>query len=156
MENSCSKRASSRVRGRVGGSEDQDTSSPASVTLGRLVFAWIVVAAWFEVATVVTNYVVNRLALPRDATIYLGIPRRVLVQRLVEAALVTLIASLWFDSLGSGGWWLLFALVGALVTLPQWVPRPERAPPNPVLLVRARAGPARPEIAGAPLPWGPC
>ena len=141
------------MRGRVGGSEDQDTSSPASVTLGRLVFAWIVVAAWFEVATVVTNYVVNRLALPRDATIYLGIPRRVLVQRLVEAALVTLIASLWFDSLGSGGWWLLFALIGALVTSPRWF----AVGPDPVakraVLAGAIAELARYIIAGALLAW---
>ncbi len=89
------------------------------MTLGRLGFAWIVVAAWFEIATVVTNYVVQPLAVPPDATVHVGVPPRVLVQRLVEAALITLIASLWFDSLGSGGWWLLFLLIGALVTSPK-------------------------------------
>jgi hypothetical protein len=103
------------------------------VTFGRLVLAWIVVAAWFEIATFATNYLVNRLAIPADATVYMGIPTHVLKRRLVEAALVTLIASLWFDSLGSGGWWLLFLLLGALVTSPKWFavgpdPAPRRAP----------------------------
>ena len=36
----------------------------------------------------------------------------------VEAAALTLFASLWFDSLGHGGWWLLFALVGFLAAFP--------------------------------------
>ena len=59
----------------------------------------------------VTTYVVNRLAIPPDARVY--------TRPLVEALLLTLIASLWFDSLGSGGWWLLFLLIGALVTSPK-------------------------------------
>jgi hypothetical protein len=29
-----------------------------------------------------------------------------------------LLASLWFDSLGSGGWWLLFSLLGLLAAFP--------------------------------------
>ena len=32
----------------------------------------------------------------------------------VEALLVSLFGSLWFDSLGHGSWWLLFGLVGVL------------------------------------------
>ena len=31
-----------------------------------------------------------------------------------EALLLTLVGALWFGSLGSGAWWLVFALVGAL------------------------------------------
>jgi hypothetical protein len=81
------------------------------VTLGRLLVAWIAVAAWFEVATFATTHVVNRLAIPPAASVY--------TRPLVEALLLTLIASLWFDSLGSGGWWLLFLLIGALVTSPK-------------------------------------
>lgn len=34
----------------------------------------------------------------------------------VEALVLTMIASLWFDSLGHGGWWLLFGLFGLLAT----------------------------------------
>jgi len=91
------------------------------VTLERLLVAWIAVAAWFEIATFVTTYVVNRLAIPPAASVYTGIPTRLLTRPLVEALLLTLIASLWFDSLGSGSWWLLFLLIGALVTSPKWL-----------------------------------
>ncbi|HEV2671102.1 MAG TPA: hypothetical protein VGU74_08430 [Gemmatimonadales bacterium] len=90
------------------------------MTLGRLVVAWILVGAWFEVATFLATYVVNRLALPPDATVYVGVPTYVLKRRLVEAALLTLIASLWFDSLGSGAWWILFVLFGLLVSSLRW------------------------------------
>jgi hypothetical protein len=37
---------------------------------------------------------------------------------LVEALLLTLFAALWFGSLGSGGAWLLFPLVGLLIEVP--------------------------------------
>ena len=33
-----------------------------------------------------------------------------------ETAVLTLLAALWFGSLGSGGWWLVFLLVGVLVS----------------------------------------
>jgi len=116
------------------------------VTLGRLLVAWIAVAAWFEIATFVTSYVVNRLAIPPDASVYAGIPTRLLTRRLVEALLLTLIASLWFDSLGSGGWWLLFLLIGALVTSPKlFAPRPG--------LADIAFDIARYVIAGALLAW---
>jgi hypothetical protein len=32
-----------------------------------------------------------------------------------EALMLTLLAALWFGSLGHGGWWLLFGLLGVLV-----------------------------------------
>ncbi|HEX9347991.1 MAG TPA: hypothetical protein VF919_10490, partial [Gemmatimonadales bacterium] len=74
------------------------------MTLGRLVFAWIVVAAWFEIATFATVSFVVRLASSQDAVGYIGHITQYVKRRLVEAAIVTLIASLWFDSLGSGEW----------------------------------------------------
>jgi hypothetical protein len=123
------------------------------VTLGRLVLAWIVVAAWFEIATFATNYLVNRLAIPADATVYTGIPTHVLKRRLVEAALVTLIASLWFDSLGSGGWWLLFLLLGALVTSPKWVAVGPDPAPRRALFADTICDLARYVVAGALLAW---
>jgi hypothetical protein len=123
------------------------------VTLGRLVLAWIVVAAWFEIATFATNYLVNRLAIPADATVYTGIPTHVLKRRLVEAALVTLIASLWFDSLGSGGWWLLFLLLGALVTSPKWFAVGPDPAPRRVLFADTICDLARYVVAGALLAW---
>lgn len=38
---------------------------------------------------------------------------------LLEALLLTLFAGLWFGSLGSGGGYLLFPLLGALIELPR-------------------------------------
>jgi hypothetical protein len=39
----------------------------------------------------------------------------------IEALLFTLIAGLWFASLGHGGWWLLFGLIGLLVEWAGWM-----------------------------------
>ena len=102
------------------------------MTLGRLVVAWLVVGVWFEVATFATHYLFHRLAVPANEPFLFAISSRLLVQRLVESLLITLLASLWFDSLGSGGWWLLFLLIGALITVPKWFaigenPAPKRA-----------------------------
>jgi hypothetical protein len=38
---------------------------------------------------------------------------------LVEAGLLTLLAALWFGSLGSGGWLLVFFLIGVLAAGPE-------------------------------------
>ena len=115
------------------------------MTLGRLVLAWIPVAAWFVIAT---------LGIPRLVGSPQGTaPRGFWKWPTAEAGLLTLFASLWFDSLGSGGWWLLFALVGALATIPKWLPGPEQSVPNRGLLVGACADLARYEIAGAILAW---
>ena len=83
------------------------------MTLNRLVLAWLPVAFWFLIA----GYAGRRLA-------GVAFPIERLNRRwadiwtLVEAGVVTLFASLWFDSLGRGGWWLLFVLVGLLVAFP--------------------------------------
>jgi len=81
------------------------------MTLTRLVLAWLPVAAWlFVTAWVVARSATSGRPAARD-----------IVWTAVEAALLTLLASLWFDSLGSNGWWLLFLLIGALRGVP---PRP--------------------------------
>jgi hypothetical protein len=36
----------------------------------------------------------------------------------IEAILLTLFAALWFASLGHGGWWLLFGVLGLLIEGP--------------------------------------
>jgi acyl-CoA synthetase (AMP-forming)/AMP-acid ligase II len=77
------------------------------VSLGRLVLAWLPVAVWFTGAA----FVARRLALSERAFPALTIRAG------VEALLLTLLASLWFDSLGAGVWWLPASLIGALVAL---------------------------------------
>ena len=74
------------------------------MTLSRLVLAWLPVALWF----LVVGWAVNRW-IPLLSRLEGGI-----VWTVSEALLVTLFGSLWFDSLGHGGWWLLFGLVGLL------------------------------------------
>jgi len=113
------------------------------VTLGRLILAWLPVSVWF----LAVEWAVGR----RDAPDNRGWRS---IAALAEAGVVTLFASLWFDSLGSGEWWLLFLLVGLLAGFPIRVRgillhhlprRPE--------LVRAWIDVARYVGAGALLAW---
>jgi hypothetical protein len=71
------------------------------VTLGRLLQAWLFVAVWFALAGMLPQL--------RSAD---GGWRWAATAG--EASIVTLLGSLWFDSLGHGGWWLVFLLVGVL------------------------------------------
>jgi len=104
------------VRGRGAGCGVQDTAGRASVTLGRLIVAWLPVAALFTIVPPI-GY---RWDLPPDHhALVWSFHRWEIGWRWVEALVVTLFASLWFDSLGAGEWWLLFALVGLLVAFPR-------------------------------------
>jgi hypothetical protein len=123
------------------------------VTLGRFVVAWVFVAIWFCVATFVSTDVVTRLAVPVAGTPYTGVPASLLKWRLIEAGLITLIGSLWFDSLGSGGWWLLFLLIGGLVGFRLWFDGGPREVPSRALVAESLADVARYVIAGALLAW---
>jgi hypothetical protein len=93
------------------------------MTLGRLFLAWLPVAVWFTCATAIAR----RLAFAPQGND--GIPslgsllRRSSGRSTVEALLLTLLASLWFDALGTGAWWLPVALVGALVAIAPSIPR---------------------------------
>jgi hypothetical protein len=89
------------------------------VTLGRLVVAWILVTIWFYVATVVSPLAAAYILQPPGTSGVMGsMPVPLFRWRVIEAGVLTLFASLWFDSLGSGEWWLVFLLVGLLVTVP--------------------------------------
>ena len=123
------------------------------MTLGRLVVAWVFVAGWFVIATFATSFVGHKLAIPSDATRYIDIPTYVLKRRVGEAALVALLASLWFDSLGSGGWWLVFLLLGATVSSAKWfTPAPDPLAQR-VLIADIALDIARYVGAGALLAW---
>jgi hypothetical protein len=103
------------------------------MALSRLFWGWIAVGAWLFLWDVVGS----RLGGARHN----GKPRRVRVY-LVEGLLLTLLGGLWFGSLGTGGWWLVFGLVGALR---QW---PVSPPVGVSLLLVLRT-----TVAGGLLAW---
>jgi hypothetical protein len=123
------------------------------VTLGRLVSAWALVVIWFAIATVATAIVVARSIPPLADGNPVAARNRVLTWRVVEAGLLTLIASLWFDSLGSGEAWQLFLLIGALVAFPPWFRTGPVDVPRRVLVTNSLADLARYVVAGALLAW---
>ena len=99
------------------GTRPPRTGVPAprrEMTLGRLLLAWLPVAVWFAGATGVAR----RLTLPEGTFPSLGVYLyRAVGRAFAEALVLTLLASLWFDTLGAGVWWLPVSLVGALVAI---------------------------------------
>lgn len=124
------------------------------MTLTRLVLAWIPVAIWFVIvaraAPVLVAVVSKQAAQPAAAAA--AVPE--LAWHLVESLVLTLFASLWFDSLGHGGWWLVFLLVGILATVPGWRAGYARAElARNAAVVGACADLVRYLVAGAILAW---
>ena len=122
------------------------------MTLGRLLLAWLPVAALFAVTPPI-GYRWD--AVVGERAVVWSFNRWEIGWRLAEAAVVTLFASLWFDSLGVGGWWLLFFLVGLLVAFPRrlvmW--QHVEAQRRRHLLAHAGLDVARYIAAGALLAW---
>jgi hypothetical protein len=106
------------------------------VTLGRLVFAWLPVAAAFLLASAWKQ---GGWALGREEAVW----------RALEALAITLFGSLWFDSLGHGGWWLLFLMIGLIVSLARMPDPSDRR----AVAVRAIRDVVRYVLAGAILAW---
>ena len=113
------------------------------MTLPRLLLAWGVVAIWYALADA-------GLGRSRPGTPATFRPW-VIVS---ESLLLALFSALWFGSLGHGGWWLLFLVLGALMEGPVRirhcaVPAPgDRRPWVDALLAVARL-----VIAGGLLSW---
>jgi hypothetical protein len=84
------------------------------MTLGRLLIAWLPVAVCFAGATGLAARLTEPQGTFRPALVYLY---RAAGRASVEALALTLLASLWFDTLGSGAWWLPVTLVGTLVAI---------------------------------------
>lgn len=140
------------MRGRAGDCGVRGTANLASVTLGRLIVAWLPVAALFALAPPL-GY---RWDLPPDQRYLAWAPNRWETGwRVAEAGAVTLFASLWFDSLGAGAWWLLFTLLGLLVAFPRRLVMWQHVEPlrRRHLLIHACADVARYIIAGGLLAW---
>jgi hypothetical protein len=95
------------------------------MALSRLLLGWILVTLWL-------------LGWDLIAARGPAWDRRAALLPAGEALLLTLFGALWFGSLGSGGWWLVFALVGALREWP--------GQPDPSARARGRAA-SRPAIA---------
>jgi hypothetical protein len=127
------------------------------VTLPRLLLAWLPVAVVFAVAPPLGYRWTTGAegAAPAPPTLAWTPNRWEVWWRMVEAAVVTMFASLWFDTLGAGGWWVLFLLVGLLVAFPRrlvmW-PQVEPARRR-VLLMHGGLDVARYLVAGALLAW---
>ena len=126
------------------------------MTLGRLVIAWALVAVWFRVSLWVNLFIVAgvlRIGGRFGNGVFDSIPRTLLYWRALEAAVLTLFASLWFDSLGSGEWWLVFLLVGILATVPVELLR-TGGPQRQLTFAAIEAGELlRYLVAGALLAW---
>jgi hypothetical protein len=78
------------------------------MALGRLVLAWAAVAVWLVVWSAAERRRAGNTLLARRDAAWLG----------GEALLLALFGALWFGSLGAGGWWLIFLLLGALMEWP--------------------------------------
>jgi hypothetical protein len=100
------------------------------VAFSRILLAWAVVGAWLAIWAFGE----------RRLTGAGGPSAAEFVPLAGEALLLALFAALWFGSLGSGAWWLVFLLVGGLMAWP----------------VRSLAGAARIArvvVAGGLLAW---
>jgi hypothetical protein len=78
------------------------------VAFGRILLAWAVVGAWLAIWALAERRVTGARS-PSAAE---------LAPLAGEALLLALFAALWFGSLGSGGWWLVFLLLGGLMAWP--------------------------------------
>jgi hypothetical protein len=80
------------------------------MTLSRLLLGWVLVTLWLLGWDLIS---MRGAWERRSAWLSAG-----------EGLLLTLFGALWFGSLGSGAWWLVFVLVGALR---EWPGRPDPA-----------------------------
>jgi hypothetical protein len=76
------------------------------MALSRVIAGWIIVTVWLLACEVAGRQ------LWRRGGPWVRGPAWVYV---VQALLLTLLAALWFGSLGSGQWWLVFGLLGVLM-----------------------------------------
>jgi hypothetical protein len=114
------------------------------MALSRLFVAWAVVAGWL----LLWELVASRIVAARGD----GRLRRARVF-LVEALLLTMFGGLWFGSLGSGAWWLVFGLVGALREWPGSRGKRPAEPVDGVAVGISALRVVRTVIAGGLLAW---
>ena len=114
------------------------------MALSRLALAWLAVTVWL----LLWEVVVSRFGTPRGnsrlrrARVFLG-----------EALLLTLFGALWFGSLGTGSWWLVFGLLGALREWPAPRGRRPAQETDPIGLGLSALRVLRTVVAGGILAW---
>ena len=117
------------------------------MALSEVALAWLLVAAWFLVWEVAAA----RLERGSNAGGWLRAPAQIYIG---EALILTLFGALWFGSLGSGGWPLMFALLGLLMEWPGPLRAGHRTAATPGRRARATAaGVIRVVSAGALMWW---
>lgn len=115
--------------------------------LTAVLAGWGLVSAWF----LGWELLAARLDPRGNSGGWWRAPIRVYV---AEALLVTLLGTLWFASIGSGGWYLVFPLLGVLMEWPGPVRHGFRAPDGSGrAMTRAGSGMLRILGAGALLWW---
>ena len=122
------------------------------MSLARLGLAWALCAAWFLVWEQVERRADGRAdgQTGGEAAWF----RAPIVTYLLDALLLTLFASLWFASLGHGGWLLLFLLLSLLIEGPaRYRDRPEGMGFSAAAIGRLLLGVIRIAGAGALLAW---
>jgi hypothetical protein len=114
------------------------------MALSRLGLAWLAVAAWLLVwELLLSSFVTARSnARLRRARVFL-----------VEALLLTMLGALWFGSLGTGAWWLVFGLVGALREWPGASGRRPAEETDPIGIGLSALRVLRTIVAGGILAW---
>jgi hypothetical protein len=78
------------------------------VAFARILLAWAVVGVWLAIWALAERRVTGAGSPPAAELAPLA----------GEALLLALFAALWFGSLGSGAWWLVFLLLGGLMAWP--------------------------------------
>jgi hypothetical protein len=115
------------------------------VGLSRILAAWLAVAIWLVLWEAMARQIGRGGAGP-----WLRAP---FWHFAGEALVLTLFGALWFGSLGTGAWWLVFALVGAIAVWPAPTGgRRSRRRPTRELVGRA-LGACRIIVAGGILAW---
>ena len=117
------------------------------MALSEVALGWLLVAVWF----VGWEIVAARLERDGNAGGWLRAPAQVYV---AEALVLALFGALWFSSLGSGGWVIMFLLLGLLMEWPGPLRRGHRNAVPPARRARSTAaGMLRIVGAGAILWW---
>ncbi|PYO62397.1 MAG: hypothetical protein DMD28_05860 [Gemmatimonadetes bacterium] len=120
------------------------------MTLTRLLLAWLPVTLEF---VIVGAGEPDREPSPDTSGRRAVFTPRDVLWRALEAAAVTLFGSLWFDSLGHGGWWLLFGLAGLMVALARFPGSTAGALDRRTAVTRTLRDVVRYVLAGAILAW---